>query len=453
MRTNPETILMTVQEYRTDVVVVGAGMTGLTAARLLAKHGRSVVVVEARDRIGGRIHTERRDGWTTDVGASWIHGIEDSPIADACAALGIEWREFTVGSFQAGGRPIAYFDPAGTRLGHDAAEQFIDDVAEFDESLTNTIAAIPAGSSYRDAVNDTLDVLGWDPERSARVREFMQHRTEEQYGAQFTRIDAHGLDGEEVFGDEVVFPGGYDQLPHRLGEGLDIRKNEAVTQIERGANGVTVVTAHSVFRADHVIVTVPVGVLHAGEINFVPELPADTVDALNAFGMNDFEKVILRYDHKFWDDDVYAIRRQGPAGDWWHSWYDLTNLHGSFALLTFAAGPCAIATRHMSDDEVAGLVSDALREMYGDAVPDPIAVHHTAWRDDPFAHGSYSYLRVGADTSAFERLAAPIDGVLQITGEATWQDDSATVAAAMFSGHRAAENVLGHPIPISGAWE
>jgi monoamine oxidase len=179
----------------------------------------------------------------------------------------------------------------------------------------------------------------------------------------------------------------------------------------------------------------------------------DTVAALNDFGMNDFEKIILRYDRKFWDDNVYAFRRQGSAGNWWHSWYDLTDLHGSFALLTFAAGPCAIATRHMTDEEVTGLVTDALREMYGDLVPDPVYLHRTAWKDDPYAFGSYSYLRVGADLSAFERLAAPIDGVLQITGEATWRDDSATVAAAMFSGHRAVENILGTSVPISGAWQ
>lgn len=444
---------MTVREYHSDVIVVGAGMTGLTAAKLLRKHGRSVIVVEARDRIGGRIHTERRDGWITDVGASWIHGIDNNPVYEACESLGIECREFTVGSFQAGGRPIAYFDPSGTRVSHNSADAFVHDIAVFDEFLTQTIEAIPAGSSYSDAVNVALERLGWGSDRTERVREFMQHRTEEQYGAHFTRIDAHGLDGEEVVGDEVVFPGGYDQLPYRLAVGLDIRLNEAVTRVERGGHGVTVVTKDSVYRGDHVVVTVPVGVLHAGEISFVPELPVDTVAALNDFGMNDFEKIILRYDRKFWDDNVYAFRRQGSAGNWWHSWYDLTDLHGSFALLTFAAGPCAIATRHMTDEEVTGLVTDALREMYGDLVPDPVYLHRTAWKDDPYAFGSYSYLRVGADLSAFERLAAPIDGVLQITGEATWRDDSATVAAAMFSGHRAVENILGTSVPISGAWQ
>lgn len=443
---------MSVREFSADVVVVGAGVTGLTAARILTNHGYSVIVVEARDRIGGRIHTERRDGYVTDVGASWIHGIDDSPVADACAAFGITTHEFTMGSFQAGGRPIAYFDPAGNRLSDAEANLFIDDIATFDDVLTAAIETIPEGSSYADAVDRTLLLIGWDADRSQRVREFMQHRTEEQDGAYFTKIDAHGLENEEVIGDEVIFPGGYDQLTDRLADGLDIRVNETVTQVVRGDGGVIVRTADSVFAANHAIVTVPVGVLHAGDIMFEPELPADTVAALGDFSMNDFEKIILRYDERFWDDGVYAFRRQGPAGDWWHSWYDLSSLHGSPALLTFAAGPCAIATRHLTDDQVAVLITDSLREIYGDAVPAPVAVHRTAWKDDPFAHGSYSYLRVGAETSAYNRLAAPIDGVLQITGEATWQDDPATVTAAMCSGHRAAANVLGKPIPVSDAW-
>jgi phytoene dehydrogenase-like protein len=91
-----------------DTIVVGAGISGLTAARLLAKAGRSVTVLEARDRVGGRVHTDRSDGRITDLGASWIHGIADSPVAAAAAAFGMRTAEFTVGGYQPDSRPIAY---------------------------------------------------------------------------------------------------------------------------------------------------------------------------------------------------------------------------------------------------------------------------------------------------------------------------------------------------------
>ncbi|MEZ5189190.1 MAG: FAD-dependent oxidoreductase [Microbacterium sp.] len=79
-------------------------------------------------------------------------------------------------------------------------------------------------------------------------------------------------------------------------------------------------------------------------------------------------------------------------------------------------------------------------------------MQRTAWQDDPFARGSYAYMTLGSTTSDHDALATPIGGVLHLAGEATWTDDPATVTAALCSGHRAAERVLGRPVPISGAW-
>lgn len=168
--------------------------------------------------------------------------------------------------------------------------------------------------------------------------------------------------------------------------------------------------------------------------------------------MNAFEKVYLRFDEAFWDEGVYAIRQQGPESVWWHSWYDLTPLHDSPTLLTFAAGPAAVATRDWTDAEVVASIMVQLRRLYGDGIPEPVAVQRTAWQDEPFARGSYAYMTLGSTTADHDALATPIGGVLHLAGEATWTDDPATVTAALCSGHRAAERVLGRPVPISGAW-
>ncbi len=437
---------------RFDTIVVGAGVAGLTAARLLTRAGSTVVVLEARDRVGGRVWTDRSGGHATDLGASWIHGVTDEPVADAVTAFGMRTAEFTVGSYQPDSRPIAYYGPDGRRLTDAAARAFADDIRSVDTALLATIEASAPNDSYRDVTEAAIARQGWDADRAQRVREFMEHRSEEQYGAWIEDLAAHGLDDDVIEGDEVVFPDGYDELPARLAEGLDVRLGAVVRRVAWSPDGVEVETTDATLAAATAVVTVPVGVLQSPEFVIEPALPEPVAGALGRFAMNAFEKVFLEFPERFWDDGVYAIRQQGPESRWWHSWYDLSPAHGTPTLLTFAAGPAARAIRSWSDDEVADSVLAQLRRHYGERVPAPTRVTVTSWQDDPFAHGSYAYMTLGSTTADHDDLATPIGGVLHLAGEATWTDDPATVPAAMRSGHRAAERILGRELPIEGLW-
>lgn len=435
-----------------DTIVIGAGVAGLTAAHLLAEEGRDVVVLEARDRVGGRVVTDRRYGLTTDLGASWIHGITDSPVAAAAEAFGMRMIEFTVGGYQPDSRPIAYYGPDGERLSDAASRSFVADVHAADAALIEIIAASAAEASYRDVTEAAIAEQGWDDERAQRVREYLEHRSEEQYGAWIEDLAAHGLDDDSIDGDEVVFPDGYDRLPRRLAEGLDIRLIHVVDNVRWSSDGVTVSTDRGTFSAADAVITVPVGVLQSDDFKIEPPLPEPVAGALGRLRMNAFEKIFLRFPTKFWDEGVYAIRQQGPESRWWHSWYDLTALHGAPTLLTFAAGPAAQETRDWSEEEIVESVLTQLRRLYGDRVESPTHVHVTDWQDDPFARGSYAFMTIGSTTADHDTLATPIGGVLHLAGEATWTDDPATVTAAMCSGHRAAQNVLQREIPIDLVW-
>ena len=434
-----------------DTIVIGAGVSGLTAARLLTRAGKSVVVLEARDRIGGRVVTERNGDRVTDLGASWIHGVNGSAVADAAAAFGMAMVEFTVGGYQVDSRPITYFSPDGTRLAASESAAFASDVHALDAALTDIVAASDPLASYRDVTDAALATMGWDSEREQRVREYLEHRAEEQYGAWIEELAAHGLDDDAIDGDEVVFPDGYGRLPENLASGLDIRLSHAVTLVEWG-EGVRVHASGELFTAASVVVTIPVGVLKSGSVVFEPELPEPLASALSRLEMNAFEKVFMTFPERFWDNGVYAFRQQGPEGRWWHSWYDLTQLHQDPTLLTFSAGPAAIATREWSDVDIVDSVMSQLRRLYGDATPEPTHVTITHWQEDPFALGSYAYMALGSRTEDHDALATPIGGVLHLAGEATWTNDPATVPAAMYSGHRAACRVLGRDVPIEWAW-
>src|SRR3954466_6680195 len=137
-----------------DTIVVGAGVAGLTAARLLAGAGRRVVVLEARGRGGGRVWTDRKDGLFTDLGASWIHGITGSPVAAAAEAFGMRTMEFTVGGYQPDSRPIAYYGPDGKRLPPAAVQRFVDDLHAVDAALAAVLPGAAPNASYRDVTEE-----------------------------------------------------------------------------------------------------------------------------------------------------------------------------------------------------------------------------------------------------------------------------------------------------------
>jgi len=432
-----------------DTIVIGAGMSGVTAARMLADAGAQVVVLEARERIGGRMSTDRTAGFPVDLGASWIHGIDGSPLWELVQTIDIPTIEYTVGSFQAGGRPIENFDGEGTRMDAASTAQWVDDVATADRLLVDEIERSSPGDTYLDVTERALDRSGFAPERIDEIREFFRHRVEEQCGAWIGDLDAHGLDEDAIDGDEVIFPRGYDELPRRIAADLDIRLGHMVTRIARTDAGVTVSTGHGEFSARSAVVTVPLGVLKAGSIDFSPALPDAVAGPIQRLGMGVFNKIFLQFPERFWDESSYVVRALGEAGEHWHSWYDVSAVSGLPTLLTFAAGPFGRRMQELADEEIVADVLVALRALYGEAVGEPTAHWITRWGHDPFSNGSYSHLAVGSSHHDHDAAAGPVDGVLHFAGEATWGDEPATVGAAYYSGHRAAERILGHDVDLA----
>ena len=181
--------------------------------------------------------------------------------------------EFSVGSFQPYSRPTAYYGPDGhVGFSDDEVAAFVDDLRVVDEMITDTIASVASGTTYGQVVEAVLAAIDWESRRVERVREFLRHRTEEQYGVWIDDLDAHGLDDDETVGDEVVF-----RTVRPTGDPPRGRYRHTARACRHGGRlgsvGATVSLADKEFHAPTVVVTVPVGVLRSGRSLSRPRCP------------------------------------------------------------------------------------------------------------------------------------------------------------------------------------
>lgn len=423
------------------VLVIGAGVAGLAAASALRNAGRQVVVIEARERIGGRTWTADFGGAPVDLGAAWIHGTRGNPVADFARRNGIGWRLAEVID-----ATIAAFDP---HEGFVSLDDLVTYVAltqtGFEESIGELRAALGPGASLAPAIDLYLDRIGLAGARR-RWADFglRQGIVELFYGgpADLTSLDAIFEDAEFDGGNQ--FPdGGYTRIVEALASGLDVRTGEVVETIGRDESGVTVETSRATHRGSHAIVTVPLGVLKSDTIRFEPPLPERKQQAIARLDMGNFEKVVLRFPRPFWLDEgnnttVYFSDTYGEHP----IQFDLSRFTGQPDLLCFSGGRFARSLADRSDDEVFGRVLAILREVRGASVPEPELAVRTRWLADPFARGSYSYIPVGATPDDMAALGEPADARLLFAGEATVPAYYGTVAAAMISGLREANRLL-----------
>lgn len=323
------------------VVVVGAGAAGLAAASRLADRGHAVVVVEARDRIGGRIWTERVGGLPVDLGASWIHGARDNPASDLADAAGAPRAETDYES-------VIRYDAAGRELSG-RADRRLDDL---EEELSDLVADI----GDEDGDRPLLDVLvdaGYDPgdpEQAYVVASMVEH----EFAADAGEMAARTVEeGDEFGGGDVVVPGGYRRLLDPLLEGFEIRTATTVTEIGGGSRGVGVTTAAGErLDADAVVVTLPAGVLATGGTRFSPPLSEGKRRALTRVGMGVLDKTVLVFDEVFWDDEHHLIGYVSERPGEWIEWLNLAAVADLPVLIGFNAGAAARRFASMPEDEV-----------------------------------------------------------------------------------------------------
>ncbi len=418
-----------------DVVIIGGGIAGLTAARELTRAGVNVMLLEARDRLGGRILTDHSLGYPVELGAEFIHG-RPPETWEAAEAAGLHLEE--VAGFPRTRRDNQWFDSG--KLMHEVNRIF---------------------ESMRPGSNDQSfqQYASTHPERysSAAVDQACKF-VEGFHAADAQRVSVEWLlqavsAEEDIDGDHSFrIAEGYDRLVEAVRSQIDssrceLRTRTEVQEVQWLGDSVSVVTASGLISAPKAIVTLPLAVLKAGKVRFDPELPREKLEAMRYLETGPVIRVSLCFREKFWDDKnetrnasfLFTDDLQFPT--WW------TSNPFRFPILTgWAASHHATAFRGVGQNQMVEAALCSLASIMEIAPHDlktnlERGIVHD-WQADPYAFGAYSYVTVGG-SGAERMLAKPVNDVLFFAGEATnFEGHNGTVHGAMSTGIRVAKEIL-----------
>ncbi|XP_024967035.1 lysine-specific histone demethylase 1 homolog 3 [Cynara cardunculus var. scolymus] len=485
----PTVCMQCASETRKKIIVIGAGPAGLTAARHLQRQGFHVTVLEARDRIGGRVFTDRLSlSVPVDLGASIITGVEadvtsqrrPDPSSLICAQLGLE---LTVLNSDC---PL-YDTVTGKKVPPDLDEALEAEYNSLLDDMQLVVAqkgdhairmSLEEGLEYglkmrrnciEHAVHKSDMVMG--SEKSSTKEEILSplerrvmdwHLAHLEYGcaASLQEVSLPHWNQDDIYGGfggaHCMIKGGYGAIVDSLRDGLHIHLNHMVTDVcyqaenhgkDESQKRVKVSTENGKdFTGDAVLITVPLGCLKAETIKFSPSLPQWKYSSIQRLGFGVLNKVVLEFSEVFWDDSVDyfgATAEETDQRGWCFMFWNVKKTVNAPVLIALVVGKAAINGQDLSPSDHVKHALVVLRKLFGEAaVRDPVASVVTDWGRDPFSYGAYSYVAVGASGEDYDTLGRPINNCLFFAGEATCKEHPDTVGGAMMSGLREAVRIV-----------
>uniref|UniRef100_A0A8D0GRL1 Flavin-containing amine oxidase domain-containing protein 1 n=1 Tax=Sphenodon punctatus TaxID=8508 RepID=A0A8D0GRL1_SPHPU len=450
---NPDHPLLPKEYHNKSVIIIGAGPAGLAAARQLQNFGIKVIVLEAKDRIGGRVLDDKTfKGVTVGRGAQIVNGCVNNPVALMCEQLGIKMHKLgeKCDLIQEGGRIT---DPTIDKRMDFHFNAILDVVSEWRKDK-NQHQDVPLGEKIQEIYKAFIQESGIQfSELEEKVLQFHLSNLEYACGSNLYEVSARSWDHNEFFaqfaGDHTLLTSGYSTIIDKLAQGLDIRLKSPACHIDYSGEEVQVTTRDgTVWTAEKVLVTIPLTLLQKSAIQFIPSLPERKMKAINSLGTGVIEKIALQFPYRFWDSKIQGADFFGhiPPGSskrgLFSLFYDMDPQRKCSVLMSVVTGDAVATIKNFDDKQVLQQCMTVLRELFKEQeVPDPVKYFVTRWNKDPWIQMAYSFVKTGGSGEAYDIIAEDVQGTIFFAGEATNRHFPQTVTGAYLSGIREASKI------------
>lgn len=426
--------------HKANILIIGAGLAGLAAAKKLQENNYQVTILEARDRIGGRVWTNVSLGGAIDLGAFLFHGVIGNPLYDIATNLKMKLI------------PLDFFSK---HFGNNRASIPIDKLKEMYQQFTDLLQ-----QAGRYARAQKKDLTLFDAMKAVFNSQQYPDLNDEYYPwieqgfTLYTGIDPFYLSASHWVEDETPLQGahtvvvsGYQKIVDFLAKDLSIKLKTEVKSIDYQQKEIKVKTINETFSADAVLITMPLGVLKKGTVTFNPPLGQEKLQAIHQLDMAVLDKIVLKFPDVFWPKNVAlltSLTKDIRQISYFNNFYAYIKQP---ILVGMVGGVVAKGDEQLDDTSLKQQMMVTLRNMYGNAIPAPTDCIVTRWNNDPFSLGSYSYIPVGATGKDYDVLSMQIENKLFFAGEATSRQFPGTTHGAYLSGLREAEKILSVAFP------
>jgi monoamine oxidase len=434
------------------IVVIGAGLAGLACARELQAGGYTVKVLEARERIGGRVLGHESG---VELGAAFVHGGQSNPIFHHFERSKVVLKRFE--------HAKTVYKTLTQMLD---LYQFKEEISKIDDELesANTMILLLGlarrylGLPFPDtSVSSFLDRFfeNWDHEGELKAfaptiyREYLK----QSYGADLDELSLTNIWVESLLeqtgdnfidNDELLSVSGLSQLPERLSNNLHVHLNHQVKYVQRESAGYTIGGNFEEMKADIVVLALPLGVLKSDMIRFNFDFPSAWQRGIANIGISHLSKVILEFESPFWPSKDHSILvSENHESKSCHYFLNMLPFTGKPILVYHCTGSAAISLEEMNHEIVIEMALGTLRSVFGLSVNKVVSSHVTEWSKDIFSLGSYSHLSLHARGDEFTLFSRPWRNDLWITGEFTSRTDPGTMHGAFLSGQSIARRMMG----------